>query len=105
MAGDGPPVVLLHGLTATRRYVVMGSTRLERSGYRVVAYDARGHGESSPAPARDAYTYAELENDLLAVLDGLGIDQAVLAGVSMGAHTSDPPGVERAGAGRGAWLS
>ena len=30
-AGEGPPVVLLHGLTATRRYVVMGSTALERS--------------------------------------------------------------------------
>ena len=30
--GDGTPVVLLHGLTATRRYVVMGSKALERSG-------------------------------------------------------------------------
>ena len=49
-AGDGVPVVLLHGLTATRRYVVMGSRALERSGHRVVAYDARGHGRSTPAP-------------------------------------------------------
>jgi pimeloyl-ACP methyl ester carboxylesterase len=88
VAGDGPPVVLLHGLTSTRRYVVMGSSRLERSSHRVVAYDARGHGDSSPAPARDAYTYAELEDDLLAVLDGFGIDRAVLAGASMGAHTA-----------------
>ena len=46
-AGEGTPVVLLHGLTATRRYVVMGSRSLERSGHRVVAYDARGHGASS----------------------------------------------------------
>ena len=51
-AGDGVPVVLLHGLTATRRYVVMGSRALERSGHRVVLYDARGHGRSSPAPDR-----------------------------------------------------
>ena len=43
-------MVLLHGLTATRRYVVMGSRALERDGHRVVAYDARGHGRSSPAP-------------------------------------------------------
>src|SRR5688500_19192284 len=50
-AGEGTPVVLLHGLTATRRYVVMGSRALERSGHRVVAYDARGHGRSAPAPA------------------------------------------------------
>lgn len=86
-AGEGIPVVLLHGLTATRRYVVMGSRSLERSGHRVVAYDARGHGRSSPAPARDAYTYGDLGADLIAVLDGRGIERAVLAGASMGAHT------------------
>ena len=34
-AGEGIPVVLLHGLTATHRYVVMGSRALERSGHRV----------------------------------------------------------------------
>ena len=50
-AGEGIPVVLLHGLTATRRYVVMGSRSLERSGHRVIAYDARGHGRSAPAPS------------------------------------------------------
>ncbi len=85
-AGEGIPVVLLHGLTATRRYVVMGSRALERSGHRTVAYDARGHGASSPATAGD-YTYEALATDLAAVLDGLGIDCAVLAGASMGAHT------------------
>jgi pimeloyl-ACP methyl ester carboxylesterase len=77
-------VVLLHGLTATRRYVVMGSKNLERGGHRVVMYDARGHGRSDPA---EAYGYAELADDLLAVLDDRGIDRAVLAGASMGAHT------------------
>ena len=86
-AGEGVPVVLLHGLTATRRYVVMGSRALERSGHRVVAYDARGHGHSSPAPDPSAYTYPDLAADLLAVLDDRGIERAVLAGASMGAHT------------------
>jgi pimeloyl-ACP methyl ester carboxylesterase len=85
--GDGPAVVLLHGLTATRRYVVMGSTALQRAGHRVLAYDARGHGHSSPAPAPDAYTYEDLVGDLEAVLDGAGVERAVLAGASMGAHT------------------
>ncbi len=47
--GDAEPVLLLHGLTATRRYVVHGSRVLERAGHPVVAYDARGHGASSPA--------------------------------------------------------
>ncbi len=86
--GDGPAIVLLHGLTATRRYVVMGSRALERSGHRVVAYDARGHGHSSPAPTADAYTYELLAKDLGAVLDELGIERAALAGASMGAQTA-----------------
>lgn len=85
--GDGAPVVLLHGLTASRRYVVMGSSALERSGHRVISYDARGHGRSSPAPDHDAYGYSELAADLEAVLDELGLERATLAGASMGAHT------------------
>ena len=85
--GDGPPVVLLHGLTASRRYVVMGSSGLQRGGHRVVAYDARGHGASSPAPDPDAYGYDLLTADLEAVLDELEIERPVLAGASMGAHT------------------
>jgi len=80
--------VLLHGLTATRRYVVMGSRTLEREGYRVVAYDARGHGGSSAAPDPLAYDYERLALDLGAVLDTLGLERAVLAGASMGAHTA-----------------
>jgi pimeloyl-ACP methyl ester carboxylesterase len=87
-AGTGTPIVLLHGLTATRRYVVMGSKALERSGHRVISYDARGHGHSSPAPTPDAYTYELLAEDLRTLLDRLGIDQALLAGASMGAQTA-----------------
>ncbi len=87
-SGTGPAVILLHGLTATRRYVVMGSSSLQRSGHRVIAYDARGHGRSSPASTSDAYTYPDLGRDLAAVMDALGIERAVLAGASMGAHTA-----------------
>jgi len=83
--GDGPAIVLLHGLTATRRYVVMGSRLLERRGYRLVGYDARGHGESSAAPEPAAYEYSDLVNDLERVLDELGLERVVLAGSSMGA--------------------
>ncbi|HEX5853196.1 MAG TPA: alpha/beta hydrolase [Solirubrobacteraceae bacterium] len=83
----GSPVVLLHGLTATRRYVAMGSTLLQRAGHRVIAYDARGHGRSTPAPDR-TYDYEHLAQDLRAVLDAAGVERATLAGVSMGAHTA-----------------
>jgi pimeloyl-ACP methyl ester carboxylesterase len=62
----------------------MGSKNLERGGHRVIAYDARGHGKSEPA---DSYGYDVLAGDLRAVLDDRGIDRAVLAGASMGAHT------------------
>jgi pimeloyl-ACP methyl ester carboxylesterase len=88
-AGSGLPVVLLHGLTATHRYVVMGSKALERSGHDVLAYDARGHGASDPAAeGPEAYTYGDLAADLIGVLDEAGMERAVLAGASMGAHTA-----------------
>jgi len=86
--GDGTPILLLHGLSATRRYVLHGSRMLERSGYRLVSYDARGHGESDPALTSTAYDYASLVDDALAVLEDRGIDRAVLAGHSMGSHTA-----------------
>jgi pimeloyl-ACP methyl ester carboxylesterase len=84
-AGDGPPIVLLHGLSATRRNVVQGSRHLIKRGYRVVAYDARGHGSSSPG---DSYEYADLVEDLEAVLAHLGIERTALVGSSMGAATA-----------------
>ncbi len=88
VAGDGPAVLLLHGLTATRRYVLHGSAGVERAGFRVIAYDARGHGESSPAHDPAAYTYAHLARDAVSVLDACGADRAVLVGQSMGAATA-----------------
>jgi len=85
--GAGVPVVLLHGLSASCRYVVMGSSALPRGGHRAIAYDARGHGSSAPAPAPADYGYDALSADLLAVLDAFALERAVLVGVSMGAHT------------------
>ena len=84
-AGDGPPLVLLHGLSATRRNVVQGSRHLPRRGYRLIAYDARGHGVSEPAPR---YEYSDLVGDLEAVLARLDLGHAALVGSSMGATTA-----------------
>jgi len=87
--GEGPAAVLCHGITATRRYVLHGSKALPRAGYAVVTYDARGHGESDPAPAGEGYGYPRLVEDLERVVDSqLGEERFLLGGHSMGAHTA-----------------
>jgi 3-oxoadipate enol-lactonase len=90
--GTGPPLVLLHGLTATRRYVLQGSRLLAREGFRLIAYDARAHGESDPG---EGYEYSDLVADLLTVLESREIDAAVLVGHSMGAATAARLALER----------
>jgi len=90
--GKGPALVLLHGLTATRRYVLQGSRLLAREGFRLVSYDARAHGESDPG---DGYEYSDLAEDLVSVLEQLDIERAVLVGHSMGAATAVRVALER----------
>jgi 3-oxoadipate enol-lactonase len=86
-SGAPATVALLHGLTATRRYVVHGSRYLPRQGLRVLAYDARGHGSSGPGPA-GSYDYETLADDAAAVITAqVGEGRPVAGGHSMGAHT------------------
>ncbi|MEI7889404.1 MAG: alpha/beta hydrolase [Actinomycetes bacterium] len=87
-SGSGRDIVLLHGLTATRRYVLMGSRLLEKEGWRVISFDARGHGKSDAAPDAGDYTYPHLVDDLRAVVAQTGATRPVLMGISMGAHTA-----------------
>ena len=93
--GEGPPVILLHGLTATRRYVLHGSVALARRGYRLITYDARGHGRSSPA---ETYDYEVLAEDLgVVIADRCPDERPVLSGHSMGCHTAIHYALEHAG--------
>ena len=88
-SGDGPVIVQAHGITAVRSYVTHGSKLLQRRGFTAVPYDARGHGESDPAPPGEEYTYAELARDMGAVVESRSAGgRVVLAGHSMGAHTA-----------------
>lgn len=87
--GEGRGLVLCHGLSATRRYVVHGSRYLPRHGFRLVTYDARGHGESDPGP--DGYGYPLLVADLERVIAHTcteGGERVLLGGHSMGCHTA-----------------
>jgi pimeloyl-ACP methyl ester carboxylesterase len=81
-------VVLLHGLTLTRELVLMGSTQVEEGGFRVLAWDARGHGRSSAAPDRTAYGYRDMADDVVRMLNALRVESAILVGTSMGFHTA-----------------
>ncbi len=79
---DGPPIVLLHGLSSNLRWWDPVAAQLARR-HRVVRYDHRGHGRSA-SPA-NGYTVGQLAGDTLDVLDRLGLDRVVLAGHSAGA--------------------
>lgn len=86
---DGPPLVLLHPLTATRDGVLHGSTRLERAGWDLVRYDARGHGSSEAPESPAGFTYEALSGDLERIVEATCSERLpVLVGSSMGAHTA-----------------
>ncbi|MEV1051605.1 alpha/beta hydrolase [Streptomyces sp. NPDC049887] len=80
VAGDGPAVVLLHSSVCDRRMWDDQRNALARAGYRVVCPDFRGFGDT-PAEALRPYRDAD---DVLALLDGLGIGRAAFVGASFG---------------------
>lgn len=80
--GQGPAVVLMHGLAGFRELWEDLLPPLAAAGFLAIAFDHRGHGMSSDvAPP---WTIADLADDLLALLDQLAIQQACLLGHSMG---------------------
>jgi pimeloyl-ACP methyl ester carboxylesterase len=83
-AQASPPFVLLHGIASTSAGWDGVAARLAAAGRAAHALDFRGHGASSrPESGYDLPTFA---SDLIAALEGLGLEQAVLAGHSLGAN-------------------
>jgi 3-oxoadipate enol-lactonase len=83
--GDRPLVVFTHGVTMDHR---MFAAQVEAMSphYRVLTWDVRGHGLSQPLG--ETFSIRQVVEDLLALLDRLGHDRAVLVGHSMGGYVS-----------------
>jgi pimeloyl-ACP methyl ester carboxylesterase len=82
--GDGPPLVLVHGVGCSHRDWKPVARQLARR-HCVLAWDARGHGNCRPV--RGSITLARLATDLAEMLDHFGLERSVLVGHSMGALT------------------
>ena len=82
--GQGEPVLLVHAFPFNRQMWAPQVAALTAAGYRVIAPDLRGFGQSD-APS-GPYALDQLADDLVALLDTLGIQQVVLVGLSMGGY-------------------
>ncbi|HEX3431833.1 MAG TPA: alpha/beta hydrolase [Rhizomicrobium sp.] len=88
-SGDGDPVLLIHGFASSRvqNWRANGWYKtLNDSGYRTIALDCRGHGESDKPHNPSFYTYEKMAADALAVLKAAGCERAYTVGYSMGGH-------------------
>jgi pimeloyl-ACP methyl ester carboxylesterase len=83
--GQGLPVLLLHGFPLSSQLWEDVAVRLE-DGFRVVAPDLRGHGDSEAPPG--PYSMDALAEDVVGLADALGLDRFVLGGHSMGGYVA-----------------
>jgi pimeloyl-ACP methyl ester carboxylesterase len=81
--GQGPDVVMIHGLTGNLSIWYLYAMPALASEFRVTAYDLRGHGHSELTPS--GYSSAHFADDLAGLLESLGIERAHLVGYSYGA--------------------
>jgi pimeloyl-ACP methyl ester carboxylesterase len=83
--GAGVPLVLLHGLSASREWWhELGYAQALKGTHQLILIDARGHGASDKPHTPDAYALASDVADVVAVLDDLGVAKAHFLGYSMG---------------------
>ncbi len=80
--GEGPPIVLSHGVTLSVRTWVKQMESLPAAGFRTIAFDHRGHGASTVGEG--GHTLDTLAGDVRTVVEGLDLHDAVLVGHSMG---------------------
>ena len=92
IAGDGPrTVVLVHGFASDRKQNWKAPgwyETLTGAGYRVIALDCRGHGESDKPHDPSFYSHEKMAADVIAVMDAAGLGESLLMGYSMGGYIS-----------------
>lgn len=81
-------VVLLHGLLMRRNMHAPLATELAANGYRVICLDLLGHGDSDRPLDKRLYSMELYGQQVIAVLDELGVDSAVVGGTSLGANVA-----------------
>ena len=87
--GEGErPLVLIHGLLMNRRMFDRLAPEMAARGNRVITIDLLGHGRSDRPPEMVNYSMAFFAQQVVGLLDHLGIDQAVVGGTSLGANTT-----------------
>jgi pimeloyl-ACP methyl ester carboxylesterase len=87
--GEAGTVILIHGFATNRseNWKRLGwCAAFTRKGYRTIALDLRGHGESDKPHEPGAYARSAMAGDILALMDHLEVRRAELMGYSMGAH-------------------
>jgi esterase len=84
VAGEGEPLILLHGLFGSLENLSGVAQRLQDQ-WRVHALDQRNHGRS---PHTDTMDYRSMADDVLAYMDSQGLEQAAVLGHSMGGKTA-----------------
>ncbi|MCM2356928.1 MAG: alpha/beta hydrolase [Geobacteraceae bacterium] len=82
--GSGPPLLLIHGFPLCRRMWQPQIRALTSAGFRVITPDLRGFGESDAPDG--PYSMELFADDLVELLDQLGIEQTVVGGMSMGGY-------------------
>jgi len=85
MAGEGPPVLLVHGFPELAFSWRHQLPALAAAGYRAIAPDMRGYGGSDKPEGVHEYTIQKLIGDLVGLMDALGIDRPLLVGHDWGA--------------------
>lgn len=84
--GEGPPILMHHiGMSRLEDWYALGYVEQLAKDFRLLLFDARGHGESDKPTSPEAFGAEQMVGDVVTVLDAAGIDSAHYFGYSMGA--------------------